>query len=180
MVLTLVIPVRAIYGLKNLITDSHLENSAKVLLATGLIVAHGYLNEHFISWYGDEPSEEFMAYNRAFGPYGFVFWMVMACNVLIPQVLWVKRIRRHPLALFLVSIAVNIGMWAERYMIVVGSLHRDYLPSSWGMFHPTFWDWATYLGTFGLFLTLLLLFIRTLPMIAMAELRKDIHEGVHS
>lgn len=179
MVLTLVIPVRALYGLKNLITTRHLENSAKVMLATGLIVAHGYLNEHFMAWYSDDPAEEFLAFNRAFGPYGFVFWMVMACNVAIPQALWSKHIRRSPLALFLIAIAINVGMWAERYMIVVGSLHRDYLPSSWGMFHPTFWDWATYLGTFGLFFTLLLLFIRLLPMIAMAELRKDVSEGVH-
>jgi molybdopterin-containing oxidoreductase family membrane subunit len=176
MVLTLVIPVRAAYGMKNLITDRHLDNAAKVMLTTGLMVTLGYLSEHFMAWYSDEPFEEFMTLNRMFGPYWPVYWTVIACNVLIPQVLWFRAVRYSPIALWIVALLVNVGMWAERYLIVVVSLHRDFLPSSWGQFHGTRWDWMTYLGTLGLFFTLLFLFIRFVPMIAMAETRKDLAE----
>jgi Ni/Fe-hydrogenase subunit HybB-like protein len=172
MVLTLLIPVRAVYKLHDIITDRHLENCAKVMLATGLIVAHGYLNEHFLSWYSDEPFEQSMTLNRMFGPYWPVYWTTVFCNVAVPQLLWFPFIRRKIAVLFVIAILVNIGMWAERYMIVITSLHRDFLPSSWGMFHGTFWDWSTYLGSIGLFLTLIFLFIRLLPMISIAELRK--------
>jgi molybdopterin-containing oxidoreductase family membrane subunit len=174
MVLTLIIPVRAAYGLKNFITDKHLDNAAKVTLATGLLVSLGYLSEHFMSWYSDEGFEEFMTLNRALGPYWPVYWTVIACNVLIPQVLWFRAVRYSPLALWIVALFINIGMWAERYLIVVVSLHRDFMPSAWGTFHGTRWDWMTLLGSFGLFFTLLFLFIRVVPMIAMAETRKDL------
>ena len=172
MVLTLIIPVRAIYKLQDVITDKHLDNCAKVMLATGLIVAYGYLSEHFIAWYSDEPFDEAMTLNRIFGPYWPVYWTTMLCNIVIPQLLWFPAIRRRTLFLFVIAIFVNIGMWAERFMIVVTSLHRDFLPSSWGMYFPTFWDWTTYLGSFGLFFTLLFLFLRVLPMISIAENRK--------
>lgn len=112
-----------------------------------------------------------------FGPYAAIFWTVIICNVVVPQALWNRHVRRSPLWLFVISILVNIGMWAERFMIVITGLHRDYLPSSWGMYSPTFWDWSTYLGTFGLFFTLLFLFVRILPMIAIAEVRKLNAEG---
>jgi molybdopterin-containing oxidoreductase family membrane subunit len=177
MVLTLLIPVRAYYGLHDYFTIRHLENCAKIMLATGLIVAHGYLNEHFLSWYSDEPYEAFMTHNRIFGPYWPVWWLVLACNVIAPQSLWFARVRRDPRLLFIVALIVNLGMWAERYMIVITSLHRDFLPSSWDSFHGTKWDWGTLLGSCGLFLTLLFLFVRLLPMISMAEVRKEITEG---
>ena len=173
MVLTLIIPVRAVYGLQDLITTKHLENCAKIMLVTGLIVAHGYLNEHFLSWYSDDAHEEYQTYDRMFGPYGWIFWLTILCNVVIPQSLWFPFVRRRPAVLFLIALLVNVGMWAERYMIVVGSLSREFMASTWGLFRPTFWDWSTYVGTFGLFLTLLFLFVRLLPMIAISEVRKE-------
>ncbi|PWT88860.1 MAG: hydrogenase [Acidobacteria bacterium] len=176
MVLTLAIPLRKVYGLEGFITERHLQNMGKVMLATGLIVAYGYLMEVFISWYSGNIFEQFMSANRMFGPYGAIFWAVISCNVLIPQALWVPRLRSSALALFLLSLIINIGMWLERFMIIVVSLHRDFLPSSWGMYHPTFWDYSTYIGTIGLFLTLLYLFIRVLPMISIFEVRSLLTE----
>ena len=173
MVLTLLIPVRAAYGLKDVISERHLDLASKVMLATGLMVALGYASEHWMAWYSDETNEEFIAMNRMFGPYWPVWWTTMTCNILVPQLLWWRRIRTSPVPLFIISILVNVGMWAERYMIVVVSLHRDFLPSSWGKFHGTIWDWSTFLGTIGLFFTLLFLFVRLLPMIPIAELRKQ-------
>lgn len=173
MVLTLLIPVRAIYGLKDLISERHLDLASKVMLATGLMVALGYASENLMAWYSDETNEEFLVMNRMFGPYWPVWWTTMTCNILVPQLLWWRRIRTSPLPLFVISLLVNVGMWAERYMIVVTSLHRDFLPSSWGMFHGTIWDWATFIGTIGLFFTLMFLFVRLLPMIPIAELRKQ-------
>jgi molybdopterin-containing oxidoreductase family membrane subunit len=126
-----------------------------------------------MAWYSDESNEEFVALNRMFGPYWPVWWTTMTCNILIPQALWWRSVRTNPALLFCISILVNVGMWAERYMIVVVSLHRDFLPSSWGKFHGTIWDWSTFLGTIGLFFTLLFLFVRLLPMIPIAELRKQ-------
>jgi molybdopterin-containing oxidoreductase family membrane subunit len=178
MVLTLLIPFRAIYNLRDIITERHLDLAAKVMLATGLMVALGYASEHWMAWYSDEPNEKFLALNRMLGPYWPVYWTTMTCNVLVPQLLWWRRIRTSPLPLFIISLLVNVGMWAERYMIVVVSLHRDFLPSSWGKFHGTVWDWATFLGTIGLFFTLMFLFVRLLPMIPIAELRKqNVEEG---
>jgi len=171
MVLTLVIPIRAIYGLEDMITRRHLNNMAKVMLATGLIVAYGYMIEMFMSWYGANNFEQYMSRNRMAGPYAPIFWSLILCNVLTPQLLWFKRFRNNVVVLFLISIVVNIGMWLERYVIVITSLHRDYLPSSWGMYHGTIWDYATYAGTIGLFLALMFLFIRVLPMISIFEVR---------
>jgi molybdopterin-containing oxidoreductase family membrane subunit len=176
MVLTLVIPVRAAYGLRDLISEKHLDNAAKVMLVTGLMVALGYASEHWMSWYSDERYDEFMSHNRIFGPYWPVWWTVMFCNIVVAQALWWRRVRTSPGLLFTVSLFIQIGMWAERYLIVITSLHRDFLPSSWGIFHGTRWDWATFIGTIGLFFTLLFLFIRLLPMIAIAETRKEIAE----
>jgi Ni/Fe-hydrogenase subunit HybB-like protein len=171
MVMTMSIPVRKFYGLEDFITMRHLDNMAKVMLATGLIVSYGYMMEVFVAWYSGSPYEEYMVANRMKGPYAPLYWALIACNVVIPQLLWSRRVRRNLLLLFVISIIVNIGMWLERFIIVVTSLHRDYLPSSWGMYKPTFWDWSTYFGTIGLFLTLLFLFIRFLPVISIAEIR---------
>lgn len=171
MVLTLVIPLRAVYGLKNYITDRHLELMAKVLMATGWMVAYGYFSEFFTAWYSADEFERFMSLNRVIGPYAPEFWALITCNILAPQLLWARRFRCSPIALFFVALVVNVGMWLERFVIVVTSLHRDFLPSSWGMYHGTIWDWSTFIGTIGLFLALLFLFLRFLPAIAMAEMR---------
>jgi molybdopterin-containing oxidoreductase family membrane subunit len=172
MVLTLAIPLRAVYGLRDFITDRHLDNMAKVMLATALMVAYGYGMEAFHAWYSASEYEMYMMENRAFGPYAPSYWALIACNVVVPQFLWSKRIRQSPVLLFIVAIIANIGMWLERFVIVVTSLHRDYLPSSWGMYYPTVWDWTLYLGTIGFFMALLFLFIRFLPMISIFEMRE--------
>jgi molybdopterin-containing oxidoreductase family membrane subunit len=177
MVLTLAIPLRALFGLEDFITDRHLQNMAKVMLATGLIVAYGYLIEIFMAWYGDNRYDMYMAVNRTLGPYAFQFWSLIACNVLVPQILWIKRVRRSPVFLFVVAIVVNVGMWLERYVIIVTSLHRDFLPSSWGMYSGTVWDYSTFVGTIGLFLALMFLFIRFLPMISIFEMRAILPEA---
>ncbi len=177
MVLTLAIPIRAAYGLKDFITDRHLENMAKVMLATGLIVAYGYSMEAFMSWYSGNPYERFMYWNRMTGPYWPAFWALIATNIAIPQLLWLKRVRRNVPLLFLISLVINTGMWLERFVIVVTSLHRDFLPSSWGMYYPTMWDWFTYVGTLGLFVFLLFLFLRFLPMISIFEMRTLLPES---
>ncbi len=171
MVLIIAIPLRAVYGLQDMITLNHLQNMAKVMLATGLIVGYGYMTEVFFAWYSGNEFEEFMIANRIKGPYGPLYWALILCNVLIIQLLWFKKVRVTPAALFAVAIVVSIGMWLERFVIVVTSLHRDFLPSSWGMYAPTFWDWSLFLGTLGLFASLLFLFIRFLPMISIFEMR---------
>jgi molybdopterin-containing oxidoreductase family membrane subunit len=171
MVMTLAIPLRHIYGLQDFITMRHLDNMAKVLLATGLIVAYGYFMETLMAWYSGNRYEEYMMLNRVFGPYASVYWGVMACNVLAPQAAWFPRVRASVPALFAIAMVVNIGMWLERYMIVVVSLTRDFMPSAWGIYAPTRWDWATFVGSIGLFLALMFLFIRFLPVISIFELR---------
>ncbi len=171
MVVTLLIPLRKIYQLEDFITMKHLDNMAKIMLATGLFVAYGYLTEGFTAWYSGNEAERFWLFNRSFGPFGWAFWLLMLCNIIIPQALWSSRVRSTPWLLFCVAIIVNIGMWLERFVIIVVSLHRDFLPSSWGMYAGTIWDWMTYLGTIGLFLTLIFLFIRVLPMISIFEMR---------
>jgi molybdopterin-containing oxidoreductase family membrane subunit len=171
MVLTLAIPIRAVYGLEDFITLRHLQNMAKVMLVTGLIVAYGYLTEAFISWYGGNRYEGFMMLNRMTGPYAPFYWALITCNVIIPQLLWFRRVRSNVVALFGLALVVNIGMWLERFIIIVTSLTRDFLPSAWGMFRPTFWDWSTFVGTLGLFLALIFLFVRFLPMISIFEMR---------
>jgi len=172
MVLTLLIPVRKFYRLEDVITMRHLNVMAKVMLTTGLIVAYGYAVEAFVGWYSGSVYERFMLVNRSWsGPYRYTYWALMSCNVIIPQALWFSKVRRNIPALFLLSLVINVGMWLERFVIIVPSLHRDFLPSSWGMYYPTIKDWTMYLGTFGLFFTLLLLFIRGLPMLAISEMR---------
>ncbi len=180
MVITLAIPLRAAFGLQDFITQRHLENMGKVMLATGMIVAYGYLMEAFMAWYGNSPYEKFVLLkNRPTGPYAHTYWMMMTCNVFIPQLLWSARVRRSVGLLFAISIAVNIGMWLERYVIVITSLHRDYMPSSWSMYHGTVWDYATFYGTLGLFLSLIFLFIRFLPVISITEMRELVYETQH-
>jgi Ni/Fe-hydrogenase subunit HybB-like protein len=171
MVLTLTIPVRKFYGLEDIITVRHLNNMAKVTLATGLIVGYGYMFEAFFGYYSADIYEKFMIWNRMTGPYAPFYYVLILCNVITPQFLWSKRIRTNPLVLWCISIVVNIGMWLERFVIVITSLHRDFLPSSWGMYWPTRWDWAVYLGTLGFFMTCIFLFVRVLPMITIFELR---------
>jgi Ni/Fe-hydrogenase subunit HybB-like protein len=171
MVLTLAIPLRKFYGLEDFITMRHLRNMAKVMLATGLIVAYGYMMEAFMAWYSANAYEQYMIYNRMRGPYGFMYWLLILCNIAIPQLLWIRRVRSNVALLFIISIIVNIGMWLERFVIIVTSLHRDFLPSSWGMYQPTVWDWSMFLGTIGLFFSLLFLFVRFLPMISIFEIR---------
>jgi molybdopterin-containing oxidoreductase family membrane subunit len=176
MVLTIAIPLRAAYGLQGLVTARHLDNMAKVMLASGLIVAYGYLMEAFVAWYSGNEFERYMMINRLFGPYRIWYWLLLACNIVIPQLLWFRAVRFNVPMLFVLSLVINVGMWLERFIIVVASLHRDYLPSSWGIYEPTFWDWATYIGSMGLFAALLFLFIRLLPMISIFEMRELVEE----
>ena len=176
MVLTIIIPVRKIYHLEDLITLRHLNNMANLMLASGLIVAYGYFIEGFMAWYSGDIFDQYMMTNRVFGPYGWIFWALMFFNVLVPQALWSPWIRRNPVTLLGVALCIDLGMWTERFVIVVTSLHRDFLPSAWGMFFPTVWDWATLFGSMGLFLTLLFLFIRFLPMISISESRELVAE----
>src|SRR3954468_7720928 len=176
MVVVLAIPLRYFYGLEDFITDHHLQNMAKVMLATGMIVTYGYAMEAFMAWYSGNPYEEYVQYNRTSGPYAWSYWLLLACNVVIPQVLWSKRVRASVPLLFAVALVVLLGMWLERFVIVVTSLQRDFLPSSWGMYSPTFWDWATLFGSLGLFFCLLFLFVRVLPAISMSEMRELVEE----
>jgi molybdopterin-containing oxidoreductase family membrane subunit len=177
MVLVLAIPLRAVYGLEDFITQRHLENMAKIMLATGLMVGYGYGIEAFMAWYSGNTYEVYTALNRMVGPYALAYWALLACNVFVPQFLWSKRVRANVPALFAIALVVLIGMWLERFVIVVTSLHRDYLPSSWGMYAPTFWDWGMYVGSIGLFLSLLFLFVRFLPMISMSEMQMLLPES---
>jgi molybdopterin-containing oxidoreductase family membrane subunit len=149
---------------------------ALILLATGLIVAYGYVMETFMAYYSGNAFEVFMINNRMLGPYAVAYWALMACNILTPQVLWFRRVRASVPLLFVVALIVNVGMWLERYIIVVTSLSRDYLPSSWQVYQATIWDWATFVGTIGLFVALLFLFLRFLPMISIFEMRELVSE----
>ncbi len=171
MVLTLAIPIRTFYHLEDLITIRHIDNMGKVMLATGMIVAYGYSTEVFMSWYSASHWEYFMMWNRMFGPMGWSYWVLITCNIALPQLMWIRKFRANVGLMFLMSLIVNTGMWFERFVIVVTSLTRDYLPSSWGTYRATKWDYATFLGTLGLFTFLFFLFIRFLPMIPMSELR---------
>ena len=171
MVLALAIPLRSVYGLQGLITDRHLDNCGKVMLATGLIVAYAYMMETFLAWYSGNVFEMAAFWNRMTGPYAVNYWFLVTCNIIAPQFLWIKKVRSTPALLFISSIVVLVGMWLERYVIIVSSLAQDFLPSSWRNFQATRWDWATFLGTIGLFLFLFFLFIRVLPMISIFEVR---------
>jgi Ni/Fe-hydrogenase subunit HybB-like protein len=171
MVLTLAIPLRKFYGLEDFITLKHLENMAKVMLATGLIVAYGYTMEAFFAWYSANTYEQFMIRNRMLGPYAYMYWLLILCNVIAPNTLWFGRLRRSVPYLFFISFVVSLGMWLERFVIIVTSLHRDFLPSSWGLYAGSRYDWAAFIGTIGLFITLLFLFVRFLPSISIFEMR---------
>jgi molybdopterin-containing oxidoreductase family membrane subunit len=172
MVLTIAIPLRAAYRFQSVITLWHIESMAKIMLATGLVVGYAYVVEWFIAWYSGNLFERFLALNRAFGPYAVWYGVMIACNVLLVQLLWFRRVRTNLPALFVIALLINFGMWAERFVIVVTSLHRDFLPSSWGFYSPTIWDVATFVGTLGLFTALMFLFIRLLPVISTFELRE--------
>jgi molybdopterin-containing oxidoreductase family membrane subunit len=180
MVLTLGIPLRHYFGLHDLITERHLDNCAKLTLVTGLVVAYGYLMETFMAHYGVEfggdPYDWHVTLDRALGHYAPAYWTLITCNVLVPQALWFRRVRTSAAWLFALSILINVGMWVERFVIVVTSLHRDFLPSSWHLFSPTRWDWLTLFGSMGLFLLLFLLFVRLLPALSIAELKELAHK----
>ncbi len=171
MVLVLAIPIRKYYGLEDMITMRHLQNSAKIMLATGLIVGYGYFFEAFIGLYSGSTYERFMLHNRWFGPYAAFYWALILLNLLIPQVLWWPKVRSSTTWLFGISLVVLVGMWLERFIIIVTSLSRDFLPSSWGHYVPTRWDWATYAGTIGLFTAAIFIFIRIVPAISIFEMR---------
>ena len=171
MVLTLLLPLRTVCKLQDVITVRHIELMGKVILATGSIVGYAYGMEFFIAWYGGNPYELYAFKNRAFGPYWWAYWTMVSCNVICPQLFWIKAVRRNMVIVFIISIFVNIGMWFERFVIIVTSLHRDYLPSNWAYYSPSWVDIWTFVGTFGLFCTLFLLFMRFLPMIAISEVK---------
>jgi molybdopterin-containing oxidoreductase family membrane subunit len=177
MVLFLTIPLRKLYGLESFITMRHMHNMAKVMLATGLIVGYGYLMEAFFGWYSGNRFERYVIWNRMHGPYAYYYWSLILCNIITPQFLWIKKVRQNLLVLWFISVVVSIGMWLERFVIVVTSLHRDFLPSSWGMYQGSPWDWTMFIGTIGFFFTLLFLFIRFLPMISIFEMRTILPEA---
>jgi Ni/Fe-hydrogenase subunit HybB-like protein len=176
MVIAITIPLRKLYRLEDFITHRHLDLMAKVMLGMGLIVAYGYLMENFFAWYSADDFERYQFANRFTGIYAPAMWALILNNVLIPQLLWFRRVRRSLPLLFLVAILINVGMWLERFVIVVNSLHRDFLPSSWHIYIPTVWDWTLFIGTIGLFFALLFLFIRFLPVISIFEMRELVHE----
>ena len=179
MVLTLIIPLRSWYNMRDLITLRHIEAASKLMLGVGLIVAYGYGMEAFFAWYSGDKYESFMYWNRMTGPYGFTYVLLILCNILLPQALWSRKVRHNLVLVWIISIIVNIGMWLERFVIVVTSLHRDFLPSSWGIYIPSKWDWATYAGTLGFFMFLIFLFVRALPSISIFEVREVVHHESH-
>jgi molybdopterin-containing oxidoreductase family membrane subunit len=176
MVLTIAIPLRKAYDLEDFITMHHLENMAKVMLATGLIVAYGYYYEYFMSIYSGNKFDLYLTQMRFHGPYSHFYYMLILCNILTPQLLWFRKARTNVALLFVMSLVVNLGMWLERFVIVVISLTRDFMPSAWGRYSATFWDYATFAGTIGLFVMLLFLFVRVMPAISIAEMRELVAE----
>jgi len=185
MVVTVLVFVRKVFDMEQIITIDHLEKMNKILLATGMMVGYAYAMEFFIAWYSGVHFEFFVFVNRAFGPYAWAYWIMVSCNVLFPQLFWFRKIRRSIPAMFVIVILVNVGMWFERFVIIVSSLHRDFLPSSWGYFTPTLVDLGILLGSFGLFFTLVILFSRTLPVVSMSEVKavapnaQPTHHGGH-
>ena len=177
MVMTLAVPLRKFYHLEDFITMRHIHNMTKIMLVTGMIVAYGYANEAFFAWYSANPYEGFMMFNRMTGPYAVFYWSLIAINAVMIQLFWFRRVRDNIALLFVLSLFVNVGMWLERFIIIVTSLHRDFLPSSWDMYAPTRWDFAMFTGTIGLFLSLFFLFVRFLPAIAMFEMRTIVPEA---
>ena len=184
MVLTLLLPLRAIFGLHDLITQKHIDNMCKIILATGSMVGYAYSMEFFIAWYGANSYEGFAFINRAFGNYWWAYWIMISCNVICPQLFWFKKIKDNIPLVWIISIFVNVGMWFERFVIANTTLSRDFLPSSWGYYSPTVVDIFTFFGTFGFFSILFLLFLRFLPLMPMAEVKSvmpqaDPHGGKH-
>ncbi len=177
MVLTLMLVVRKVMGLEAYITTHHIENMCKVIIATGGMVALAYATELFVAWYSANEYERFAFINRALGPYGWTYWVMVSCNVLATQLFWFKKVRRSVMAVFIISLVINVGMWFERFVIIMTSLTRDYLPASWSSFTPTIIDLATLAGSFGLFFTLFLLFARFLPMVAIGEVKGVLNYG---
>ncbi len=177
MVINLMIIARKLFGFENLVTVRHFENMAKIILLTGSIVGYAYGMEFFIAWYSGNPYEMFAFVNRATGPYAWAYWTMISCNVISPQLFWFKKMRTSMVPLFIICIFVNIGMWFERFVIIVTSLHRDFLPSSWGYFSPTIWDVATFVGSWGLFFTMFCLFAKFMPMVAISEVKSVLPEA---
>ena len=177
MVMTLAVPMRAAFHLEDLITMRHIHNMTKIMLVTGMIVAYAYVNEAFYAWYSGSLYEQFMFTNRATGPYGPFYWMLIAINACMIQLFWFRSVRDNVVLLFILSLLVNVGMWLERFVIIVVSLHRDFLPSSWDMYAPTRWDFGMFAGTIGLFLSLFFLFVRLLPAISIFEVRTLVPEA---
>ncbi|MEZ4886472.1 MAG: NrfD/PsrC family molybdoenzyme membrane anchor subunit [Chitinophagales bacterium] len=171
MVLTLMLIARKVMNLEDYITLAHIESMNKVIILTGSIVGVAYTTEFFVAWYSGNVYEQYAFVNRAFGPYWWAYWSMMTCNVISPQLFWFRKLRRSILFTFVMSIIINIGMWFERFVIIVTSLHRDYIPSSWNMYSPTWIEVGIFVGTMGIFMTLFLLFSRTLPVIAIAEVK---------
>ncbi len=185
MVLTLMVICRKAFRLEHIVTLRHFDYMAKIMLVTGTMVGYAYATEFFTAWYSGNPYELFTFLNRALGPYAWAYWIMVSCNVISPQIFWFKKARTSIPILFVLSIVINIGMWFERFVIIVTSLHRDFLPSAWGYFTPTMWDIACLLGSFGLFFTMFCLFVRFLPMVATAEVKTvlpqaDPHSQPHS
>jgi molybdopterin-containing oxidoreductase family membrane subunit len=171
MVQNVLIVIRKVFKIEHIITLDTLEKMNKVMLATGMMVGYAYAMEFFIAWYSGNPIEQFVFLNRALGPYAWAYWTMVSCNVLFTQLFWFKKIRRSIPVMFVIGVLVNVGMWFERFVIVVTSLSRDYLPSSWGMYIPSIFDIGILIGSFGLFFTLIFLFIRTLPVVSIAEVK---------
>jgi len=171
MVVTLLVIVREVFNLKEYITLKHLENMTKIMLLTGMMVGYAYIIEFFVAWYSGVLYERFIFMNRAFGPFAWAYWTMMSCNVIAPQIFWFKKLRRNLKVMFVASLVINVGMWFERFVIVTTSLHRDYLPSSWDYYKPTWHEWGMLIGSFGLFFTLFLIFCRVLPTVAMFEVK---------
>jgi hypothetical protein len=170
-VMTLLIIVRKVFKLEDYITIYHLENMNKIMLATGMMVGYAYIIEFFIAWYSGNLYERFIFMNRALGPFWFAYWTMMTCNVIVPQLFWIKKWRRNIKIMFVASLFINVGMWFERFVIIVTSLHRDFLPASWGTYRPTIYEVGMLIGSFGFFLTFFLLFCRAIPTIAMFEVK---------
>jgi molybdopterin-containing oxidoreductase family membrane subunit len=176
MVVTVLVFVRKIFNLENIITLDHLEKMNKVILATGMMVGYAYGMEFFIAWYSGVQAEQFVFINRAFGPYAWAYWIMVSCNVIFPQLFWFRKFRRSIPVMMVIVILVNVGMWFERFVITVTSLHRDFLPSSWAYYTPTIFDMGILLGSFGLFFTLVILFTKSLPVVSISEV-KAVAEG---
>jgi Ni/Fe-hydrogenase subunit HybB-like protein len=185
MVQNVLIFVRQAFNLKHIITLNHLEKMNQVMIVVGMIVGYAYAMEFFTAWYSGNDFEMFTFINRALGPYAWAYWIMISCNVLSPQFFWFKKLRRSIVFMFIIGVFVNIGMWFERFVIIVTSLSRDFLPSSWGMYTPTIYDFGVLIFSFGLFFTLILLFVKTLPVVSISEVKASVtgaqpsHKGGH-